>query len=291
MKKFGLLAVVIGIITSGCSCERVPAGHVGIKVYQLGSNKGVDHEVLGVGRYTIGVNEDLFLFPTFEQNPKYSLSDNDSGAPFNFQTKEGMNCEADFAVTYTISPDKAAQVFQRYRLGVEEINKGPLRNIVRDALNEVTSTLEVEAIYGSGKTKMVDDLQKLVQDRTAAIGVSVSQVSLLGSVRLPDNVTKAINQKLEATQRAQQRENELREAKAQAEKDVATAEGEAQKTKALASGEAEATLTRAQAQAKANRILSESLTPSLIEYRKIDKWNGELPQFSGNVTPLVSIAK
>jgi regulator of protease activity HflC (stomatin/prohibitin superfamily) len=279
---FALLAV---------GCSKVPAGNVGIKVYLLGGSKGVDHEVLGVGRYWIGVNEDLYLFPTFEQNPKYSTSDDDSGAPFNFQTKEGMTCEADFSVTYHIEPTDAAKVFQKYRLGIDEINRGPLRNIVRDALNEVASTLPVEAVYGEGKTKMVDDVQKLVAERATLAGITVSQVSLLGAIRLPNTVVGALNSKIEATQRAQQRENELREAEAQAKKDVAAAEGEAQRLKALAEGRAAATLTEAEAQAQANKILAESLTTPLIEYRKIDKWNGALPTVTSNGQSLINLGQ
>ena len=43
------------------SCSRVPAGHKGIRVFLLGGDKGVDHEELGVGRYHIGINEELYI--------------------------------------------------------------------------------------------------------------------------------------------------------------------------------------------------------------------------------------
>lgn len=286
MKRFFLLfvfALVLG------ACSTVPAGHVGIKVYLLGGQKGVDHEVLGVGRYWIGINEELYLFPTFEQNPKYTTGTNDSGDPLNFQTKEGMVCDADFSVTYEIQHATAATVFQRYRLGIEEINRGPLRNMLRDALNEVASVLPVEAVYGEGKTKMIDDVQKIVTARALEVGITVKQVSLLGAIRLPPTVTAALNEKITATQRAQQRENELREAEAQAKKEVAAADGRSSVLKKEAEGRASALLTEAQAQAQANKILSESLTSQLIEYRKLDKWNGVLPQFTGGATPLISM--
>ena len=65
MKKFLL---VTSIIASLAACSKVPAGHVGVKVYLLGSSKGVDTEELGVGRYWIGINEELYLFPTYMQN-------------------------------------------------------------------------------------------------------------------------------------------------------------------------------------------------------------------------------
>ena len=49
------------------SCAKVEAGYVGVRVNLLGGNKGVDSEVLGVGRYWIGWNQELYLFPTFQQ--------------------------------------------------------------------------------------------------------------------------------------------------------------------------------------------------------------------------------
>ena len=51
MKKFlNVMMVMIAAVVMLSSCSKVPAGHVGVKVYLYGSNKGVDNEVLGVGR-------------------------------------------------------------------------------------------------------------------------------------------------------------------------------------------------------------------------------------------------
>lgn len=44
----------------------------------------------------------------------------------------------------------------------------------------------------------------------------------------------------------------------------------------------------ADAQAEANRKIAESLSDSLIEYQKIQKWDGRLPTVSGG-NALVSI--
>jgi hypothetical protein len=40
--------LIIGLLTLA-ACSKVPAGNVGIKVYLLGGDKGVDHEELGPG--------------------------------------------------------------------------------------------------------------------------------------------------------------------------------------------------------------------------------------------------
>lgn len=74
-------------------------------------------------------------------------------------------------------------------------------------------------------------------------------------------------------------ENEAAIAKAEADKQVAITNAEA---------EAQKTSIAAEAQAEANRKLAESLSDTLIEYQKIQKWDGKLPTVSGG-NALVSI--
>jgi regulator of protease activity HflC (stomatin/prohibitin superfamily) len=280
-----LLIAVLALFSTGCSRVKVPSGNVGVQVNMYGEDRGVDAEILGTGRYWINpFNEEIHVFPTFEQNYVWTRSSAE-GSPNNeeisFQTIEGMNCTADFGIAYTINPDSVASIFQRYRLGVEEITDIKMRNVVRDAVNQVSSQLEVEAIYGAGKNDFVDSVESIVQTEFATQGITVSRLSLIGNVRIPANVTQALNAKIEATQRAQQRENEIREADARAEINEANARGEAQARVAQANGNAEALLVEARAQAEANRLLSRSLTDNLVEYEQIQKWNGVLPVATG----------
>ena len=63
-----MLLLLVLVVGSAVGCSRVPPGYVGVKVNLLGGAKGVDTEELGVGRYFIGPNTELHLFPTFTQN-------------------------------------------------------------------------------------------------------------------------------------------------------------------------------------------------------------------------------
>ena len=91
----------------------------------------------------------------------------------------------------------------------------------------------------------------------------------------------AIQQKSIAQQNADKQsiENEAAIAKAEADKQVAITNAEA---------EAQKTSIAADAQAEANRKIAESLSEPLIEYQKIQKWDGKLPTVSGG-NALVSI--
>jgi len=78
---------------------------------------------------------------------------------------------------------------------------------------------------------------------------------------------------------AQQRQNEVAQAKAEADKKIEDARGEA-----------ESLLKVAEAQAKANRLLADSLTTEFVQYQAITKWNGELPKMTGSsAVPFIDV--
>jgi regulator of protease activity HflC (stomatin/prohibitin superfamily) len=89
---------------------------------------------------------------------------------------------------------------------------------------------------------------------------------------------------VEAKQVAQQQVETQRQVLAQREI-------EAQQKVATAKGKAESILVVAQGQAKANEALSRSISPILVQYKGIEKWNGILPQVSGGGIPLIDLGK
>lgn len=275
MRKFKLVLfmAVAAIMFSMSSCSKVPAGNVGIKFHLLGGSKGVDYDVLGPGRYWIGINEELYKFPTFTQNYVWTEGQDEGSTnneAFNFQDKQGLELTADVGITYHLIPDKVPQIFETYKRGIDEITDTFLRNMVRDELVSACSRLDVEYIYGEGRTALMDSVQAKVITQVRPIGIEIDKLYWIGRIKLPEVVKDAVDAKITATQKAQQRENELREAEAQAAKEIAKADGEAQSI-----------LRVAEAQAKANRLLNASITPTLIDYKKMEKWNGVLPQVSG----------
>jgi regulator of protease activity HflC (stomatin/prohibitin superfamily) len=159
---------------------------------------------------------------------------------------------------------------------------------VRNSLNQVASTYSVEQIYGEQKTEFLTKVQALIQSKLDPVGVGIQQFGFIGAPRVPDVIAAAITGKAQAIQAAEQARNEL-----------AKTEAEAAKTVAQAEGEAKAAVTRAQGEAEANRIRQASLTPQLLELRKIenqkaliDRWNGQLPTVqTGNGGMLLELPK
>lgn len=277
------IAAISFLLSAGC--QKVPAGNVGVKVYLLGTSKGVDHEVLGVGRYFIGWNEELYLFPTFQQNYVWTKTASEGSATdesIDFQTKEGMVVNADVGISYHLDPAKIANIFQKYRRGITEITDIYLRNHVRDALVSLSSNMSVEDIYGSGKQTLLANVIGEVSSKVGPEGIIIDNLYLIGAVRLPQNVVNALNAKIQATQEAQQRENEVQKARAEADIKIAQARGDA-----------ESALTRARAEAEANQLKQKTLTDELIRYEAIQKWDGKLPEtmLPGASLPLVNLNK
>lgn len=281
-KTIGML-VAVGLLLATTACSKVPAGNVGVKAYLLGNDKGVDTEELGPGRYYIGINEELYLFPTFTQNYTWAKDCQDgdcTNEELGFQTVEGLAVTADVGISYHIAPDKAATIFQKYRKGVDEITDIYLRNMVRDALVKNASSMPVETVYGAGKTKLIQQVQDDVAKQTKDIGIVIEKIYWVGELRLPDTVVRSINAKIQMTQQAQQARNQVEKAKADADIKIATATGAAESLRIISEAQGNAIREK-------GRAISEN--PKVIELTYAERWNGELPRVTGGAVPFVNV--
>jgi regulator of protease activity HflC (stomatin/prohibitin superfamily) len=277
-----LLLLGIGLI----GCSRVEPGYVGIRVSNFGE-RGVQGEVVQPGKFVWnGPGYQLYEYPVFKQTATWTKANNEA---FTFQTSEGLSVSADIGVTYSVDPAKVVPFFKEFRVPIDQITGTYLRNNIRNALNARASSMQMEAVYGPGKVELVKAVADRVRTELAPKGLLIEDVYLLSDLELPDNVRKAINQKILATQMAQQRQNEVAQAEAEAEKAVATA-----------TGQADAKLLSAKAEAEAIRIKGDALreNPALIELEKVNamkiaasRWNGQggiVPQtVMGSDTPLI----
>jgi regulator of protease activity HflC (stomatin/prohibitin superfamily) len=273
MTKFFKGLMLAAAALSMAACSKVPAGNVGVIANLYGSDKGIQNEVVGPGRYWISYNQDLFLFPTFTQTYTWQKDE-----AIQFQDKDGLPITAAMGITYSINKDKAAVLFAKYRKGIEEITSVYLHNMVRDAIVEAAASHPVDYVYGHGKTALISEVTQNVRNQVGKYGINVEKIYWVGAMQLPETVQATVNAKMAATQKALQRENEVATATAQGQIDVAKA-----------TGEAKARMIAAQAEADANRVVAASLTPTLVEKMKIEKWRGNVPQVSGGNTPIIDL--
>lgn len=255
------------------SVSTVPAGYVGVRV-QLYADKGVDNEVVGTGRYFVGLNEQLYKFPTFNQLVSYE-------EPFTFQTSDAMDVRARVGVEYNIAPEKAATIFQTYRKGIDAITQINLRQYVSDALIKHAASMDINALTQGGKTALLDGVLKEIRSKLDPVGIRIVKLSWVTDLEYPQQVRASINAKIEATQRALLRENEVAQSKAEAQKRIEEARGIAESTRLRAEAEADAIAIKA-------RALRDN--PDVIQLNAIEKWDGKLPQMMTADAPLPFIS-
>jgi regulator of protease activity HflC (stomatin/prohibitin superfamily) len=257
------LLIIMVLACGSAGCATIPAGYRGVKVYYYGDSDGNELKELGIGRYPYWpFTQSVYKFPVFQQNVLWTGQE----GTVRFQTKEGVTVGVDLGMSYTIDQKKVTKLFQTYRRGIEEITDSFLRHIVVDACSRVAGTMGVEEIYGAQKTDFINRVNELVAKQVAPNGIRVDRIYIVGQFRLPAAVVNAIDTKMAATQRAQQRENELRESEAEAAKRIAQAKG--------AAG---AERIAAEAEARGIALLSERLSPEFLQYQAIQRWNGQLP--------------
>lgn len=288
IKRIIVAAVVLAlaaIVLSSCLI-RVDAGHVGIRVKLAGSSRGVDDIPVVTGWVFYNpLTEQLILFPTSVQNVVWTKDAHEGAGrddSITFSSQEGVNINADIGLSFHIEPSMAPHLYLRFRKSdLLELANGYVRNTMREGFNMVASQMPVQDIYGAGKSKLVMDVQKRMQDQLGKDGFVIDQLTINGALRLPENVASAINKAMEATQNAIQAENRVRQVKAEAEQAITQAEGQASAARARAKGEADAKLITAKAEARSNLILKYSMTPSVLQFRALERWNGRLPVMNG----------
>lgn len=269
------------ICLSGCAgCTRVSAGYVGIKSTVVGTGQGLSEASVGPAWvFYNAFTESVFEYPTFVKTVVWTQNTTE-GKPLNeeitFTNKDRMQIAADISLAYQLQPDKAATFYLKFRSdNMDTFTNGIMRNWAREKFDDAAGKYDINQIMGDN-AQFLTDVRTSLQVVLDPIGVKLIQFGFIGAPRPPAGVGDSINLAVKATQIAQQKQNEIIQAQADAQKEVAKAQGDAQ-----------ATLTNAEAQAKANKMLSDSLSPVLVQYRMIDKWNGVMPTVQGGGPGLI----
>ena len=263
--------IAVGFMVLFASSVKVPVWYTWIKVNNYANGENVQPKWLRVGRNFVNkVTHDVFMYPTFIQQAEYEA--------LNFQDKWGLVVTADIGMDYKFDKSMIGSVYEEYKAGVEKITNEYMRTWVKNAVNRSSSSFEVDALYGEQKEEFRLAILKNLRDDLGKKWIIVNNVYFTNEMKLPAEVKGRINMKIEATQKAMQTENELR-----------TTQAEAQKVIAQAEGAASATILKAEAQAKANKLISDSITPTLIQYEQAKKWDGKMPQVTGWWTPIISL--
>jgi len=120
--------------------------------------------------------------------------------------------------------------------------------------------------------------QDLLSGRVGRFGIAVEELNVLDF-----RFSKEFNNAIEAA-------NAARQAVVEEEQKLRSAQIQAQQRVAVAKAEAEVTLTRAEAEASANKTIQTTLTPEVLEYLALLRWDGKLPQSTNGAVPFLDLA-
>jgi regulator of protease activity HflC (stomatin/prohibitin superfamily) len=243
------------------SCERIDAGHVGVKVNQYGDDKGVDDVIAVTGMVFYNpFTTSIYEFPTFIQHKEYRGENS-----FIVNSKDGSEFRVSPIMNYSVQRDKVPTIFSKYRRPLEDIEEGFLKTAVYDAFRLATNVYTADELI-SNRQKFEVEIRRLLDGQLLKEGFVINQFT--SNLIYPETFKKSIEAKNNAVQAALRAENDVKTAEARAKIKVATAEGNAQ-----------AMLTLAKAEAESNRMKQVTLTPLLLQLEYINKWDGKLPVY------------
>ena len=178
----------------------------------------------------------------------------------------GMNCTA------MIEEKDAAKFLYRYNnTPLETVIDTDIKKLVEDRFNVETAKYTSTEL-GAAKGEIMEAVKNYVVPYFKEYGITITVLGMKEGVSYEnDEIQKAIDAKFASEQELviQQNKNDAALAKAEAD--------------------AKAMIMAAEAQAKANELLTESLTPELLEKMYYEKWNGELPYIYGDSTPIIQV--
>ena len=176
------------------------------------------------------------------------------------------------AVNYHIIPDKANIVYQTIGIQFKERIIDPA---IQEVMKAVSARYTAEELI-TKRPAVSTEMQDTLTDRLLSYNISVDAFSIV-SFSFSQTFTDAIEAKQTAEQNALKAKRDLDRIKV----------------------EAEQTIAAATAEAEALRLQKMSISPDLIELRKIEanlkaieKWNGTLPQVTGaGAIPFIGVGE
>ena len=267
MSKVKLILVAVitlfGMIFLMNSCERIDAGHVGVKVNMYGAGKGVGDvtECTGWVFYN-PISTKIYEFPTFMQHKEYVKTEDEDNS-FIVNSKDGSEFHVSPIINYSIQREKVPAIFSKYRRELSEIGDGFLKTTIYDAFRMTANAYTAEELISNRQIFEIK-VRTTLDSNLIKEGFIISQ--LTSNLGYPETFKKAIEAKNNAVQQSLTAENQVKTAEAQSKIKIATAEGNAQ-----------ALLANARAEAESNKLRQSTLTPMLLQQMWINKWNGALP--------------
>jgi regulator of protease activity HflC (stomatin/prohibitin superfamily) len=240
-KMYGIGGAVLGFIMFISSMIVViDAGEVGVKVI-FGN---VQKEVLESGINLVAPYADIYRYPTrimeltqVEQNI------------IDARVNNGLTIKLDCTAWYNIDKNKVVDIYVQYAKTLGELESKILLSSLRTAIRNIVSKYSSEEVYSSKREQVSNEIEKALRQDVLATGLLINKF-LIRSIRLPEEIDKAIQLKISAQQEAEAM----------------------QYKKQKATQEADIKIIEAQGLARAQQIINSTLTPYYLQHEAIQAY-------------------
>ena len=257
-KRNALVAAVIVVLLAvallGGTFTIVDAGHTGVVVTLGKVKEGVLQE---------GIHAKI---PFIQQVVKIDNRIRKLEVNTEAFSKDLQSVNTVLAINYRVDTAKSYSIYKNIGADYETVLVIPA---VNEVLKAITATYTAEESV-TNRSLISDGLVSGLNEKLNDIGLYVTDVNIIDF-----DFSEAFITAIEEKQVAQQQ--------------LLKAETEKQTKITNAQADAEAVKIKADAEASANETISKSLTDNIIENKKIEKWNGELPRVEGGSGTIIDI--
>lgn len=257
-----IVAVVVLLAIVASSIMIIPAGSTGV--------------VMTFGKVSDSVMQEGLNFKVpFVQNVvvisnKIQIQEVEANAV----SKDLQTVNSTVAVNYRVGFDSSANIYKNIGENYESIVLLPA---MQESMKSISAKYTAEELI-TKRTQVGIEIQETLEEKVSDYGIIIEKFNIVNF-----DFSAEFNDAIEAKQVAEQN---LLKTKTEQEQVLVVAEAEAKKKQIQAEAEADAIATKAKAQAEANKLLAESLNDNVIDYEKIQKWDGKMPYATGGSTIL-----
>ncbi|MCQ2462754.1 MAG: prohibitin family protein [Clostridia bacterium] len=257
-KKIIVIVIAVLIVAGVGSCFKVvPAGSTGV-VVTLGK---VSDRVLSEGIH--------FKAPFVQSIEIISNKIEKQEVDAEAVSKDLQAISSEIAVNYRVALDSSARIYKNIGRNYSDVVLLPA---VQESMKSVSAKYTAEDLIAK-RAQVSKEIKETLESKVSEYGITIEKLNIINF-----DFSQEFNSAIEAKQIAEQN---LIKTKTEQEQQIVIAEAEAKKKVIAAQAEADAITAKAEAQAKANQLLTKSLSETLVEYEKIQKWDGKLPTVTG----------
>lgn len=248
----GVIVVILAFIVLKSTFETIGAGMRGVVFSRFG---GVQDRILDEGlRFKIP-----FIEYIIQMDVKIQKSETSTSAA----SKDLQMVSSTIAINYHVDPEKVNKVYQTIGKHFKERVIDPA---VQESVKAATAQFTAEELIAR-RQEVKEQIKESLAERLAAFNIVVDEFNIV-DFTFSRKFDEAIEAKQEAEQRALKAKRDLERIKIEAEQKI----------------------TQARAEAEAQRIQRETITPTLLQLRAIEKWDGHFPQVVGGALPFIDVS-